>query len=91
MAQAQLESLREALRGRSREELEEFAVAGAMAHASFCGIACSHPPGHGEEHRHATEAEMRGRIQGMSTDELIGVLAWSVLASEAAPRRGGTR
>jgi len=91
MAQAQLESLREALQGRSREELEEFAFAGAMAHAEFCGIACSHPPGHGEEHRHATEAEMRSRIQGMGTDELTGVLAWSVLTSEAVPGRGGMR
>jgi hypothetical protein len=91
MAQAQLESLKEALRRRSRQELEEFALAGSMAHAQFCGIADYHVPGHGEEHRHATEAEMRRRIEGMSTDELIGILARSVLVSEAVPGRGVTR
>lgn len=91
MAQAQAESVTEALRGRSREELEEFALAGALAHAQFCGIACYHSPGHGEEHRHATEAEMRSRIKGMSTEELIRALAWSAFAGQAVPRPGSSR
>lgn len=86
MAQAQPESVQEALRGRSREELEEFALAEALTHAQFCGIVCYHSPGHGEEHRHATEAEIRSRIKGMSTEELIGVLAWPMFAGDLQER-----
>ena len=52
MAQARLEALKGALRKRSRQELEELALAESMAHARICAIA-GHPPGQGEEHRHA--------------------------------------
>lgn len=37
-----------------------------------------------------TKSGMRGWIEGMSTDELIGVLSWPVPVSEAASGRGGT-
>lgn len=87
MAHDHLESLKEALWGKSRGELENFTLDGAMAHAQFCGIACYHAPDHGEEHRHATEAEMRDRIEGMSTHELVVGLAWSALLIEAVAAR----
>ena len=83
MAQAELDVLKRTLRTKSRAELEELALAESMAHARICAIAGYNPPGHEEEHRHATEAEMRERIKGKSTDELIDILAQSALVAEA--------
>lgn len=82
MANTRLEAVKAALRKKSREELEDLVLAESMAHARVCSIAGYQPSGQ-EEHRHATETEIRERIKGKSTEDLVDILAPSALVAEA--------
>jgi hypothetical protein len=82
MVRARIEQLRRAIGQLSRVELEELVLISAMNHARTCDVASYHPPEshqpgerEADNHRHASEAEMRERIRSMDTDELVDLLS----------------
>ena len=86
MKQNEFKHIKSNIEKLDRQKLEELVLAYSTSHARICEISenRTHQEHEEEPHGHATEEEMRKRIEIKSKEELVDLLTGAAAVSEAA-------